>query len=83
MNHRTHMVLMVGLAVLAVAQAVTGFGGGWVLYIFVGGYAWMTYLMMRGMKHQPIAPARLGESPDTGPAARIKEIRPGSVRRNP
>jgi hypothetical protein len=73
MNHRTHTVLMVGLAVLAVAQAITGFGGGWVLYVFVGGYALMTYLMMRGMKHQPDTSAQQGTprsasggSPQTG-----------------
>jgi hypothetical protein len=53
MNHRTHMVLMVGLAGLALTQAITGFAGGWVLYVLVGGYAWMTYLMMRGRRRPP------------------------------
>lgn len=49
MNHKTHILLMVGLVVAAIALLSTGYGGGWVLFALLGACAVMMFFMMSGM----------------------------------
>jgi hypothetical protein len=49
MNHKTHLYLMVGVAVAAVLLFSTGNAGGWALYVWLGACAVMMFVMMRGM----------------------------------
>lgn len=49
MNHKTHLYLMVGLALAAILLFSTGNGGGWVLYAGLGACAVMMFFMMGGM----------------------------------
>lgn len=49
MKHKTHLYLMVVLAVAAILVIVTGNGAGWVLYALLGACAVMMTSMMSGM----------------------------------
>jgi hypothetical protein len=49
MNHKTHIFMMVGLIVAAIALFSTGYGGDWVLFALLGACAVMMVFMMRGM----------------------------------
>lgn len=49
MNHKTHILLMVGLVVAVIVLFSTGYGGGWVLFALLGVCAMMMVFMMRGM----------------------------------
>lgn len=49
MNHKTHIFMMVGLIVAAIALFSTGYGASWVLFALLGACAVMMMFMMRGM----------------------------------
>lgn len=49
MNHKTHIMMMVGLTVAAAVLFSTGYGGSWVLLALLGVCAVMMVSMMVGM----------------------------------